>query len=624
MRDDLLPYYESELTFIRQMAAEFAAKYPHEASRLELQSQPCPDPHVERLIEAFAFLAARVRRKVDDEFPEITEALLEVLYPHYLRPIPAMSIAQLEVDPEQGKLTTGYPVDKGGILYSKPVGGIPCRFRTCYPVTLWPLQVASASVALPSALSLGPAAGDAAAVVRIELRCLGGAKLAELQLSSLRFYLSGEGGERQTAHTLHELILNNGCKVIARNPSKGSRTPPVILPGRCREVGFGREEGLLPYSDRSFLGYRLLQEYFSFPEKFLFFDISGLDRVPRTGFDDRFEILILLDEFQRKDRLAQLEQTVGADTFRLGCTPIINLFEKCAEPIRISHAVSEYPVIPDVHNELATEVYSIDRVTSTAPYSQEAQEYQPFYSLRHSYKSDTGQTFWHSSRRPSPRKGDAGSEVYLTLVDLGFKPSLPPVETLTVHVTCTNRDLPAKLPFSGEFGELEMESGPLLRIRCLRKPTETVRPPMGTRPAREHSPRESLQWRLISHLGLNHLSIIDGGLNALQEILRLYDFSNPPAVQRQISGITGISSSPQIARVDSEYGVVFCQGIRVSVEFDEDEYVGSGVFLLASVLERFFGLYSPINSFSELRVTTKQRKGVLRQWAPRAGEQVLL
>jgi type VI secretion system protein ImpG len=622
MRDDLLPYYESELTFIRQMAAEFAAKYPKVAGRLQLQSQPCADPHVERLIDAFALLAARVRRKVDDEFPEITESLLEVLYPHYLRPIPSMSIAQVEVDPEQGKLTTGYPVDKGATLYSKPVGGIPCQFRTCYPVTLWPLEVISASAVSPSGFSIGPAVSDAAAVVRIELRCLGGARFAELQVDALRFFL---GGDSQTAHTLYELIGNNAFRLVIRNPMKGSRAAPTALPKTClRQVGFGRQEGLLPYSDRSFLGYRLLQEYFSFPEKFLFFEISGLDGVPRIGFDDRFEILILLNEFQRKERLAQLEQTVNADTFRLGCTPIINLFERCAEPIRISHAVSEYRVIPDVHNELATEVYSVDQVTSATPYSQEPQEYQPFYSLRHTYNRDPGQTFWHSSRRPSHRKGDAGTEVYLALVDLGFKPSLPPVETLTVHVTCTNRDLPAKLPFTGQFGELEMESGPLLRIRCLRKPTETVRPPLGTGPAQENSTRGSLQWRLISHLGLNHLSIIDAGLNALQEILRLYDFSERPEVQKQIVGITRISSTPQIARVPSEHGVVFCQGIRVSAEFDEEQYVGSGVFLLASVLERFFGLYGPINSFSELRVTTQQRKGVLRQWAPRAGEQVLL
>jgi type VI secretion system protein ImpG len=484
------------------------------------------------------------------------------------------------------------------------------------------LQVTSASVVSPSGVSIGPTVSDAVAVVRIELRCLGGAKFAELQVDSLRFFL---GGDSQTAHTLYELISNNTFRFVIRNPMKGSRAAPTVLPKTClRQVGFGRQEGLLPYSDRSFLGYRLLQEYFSFPEKFLFFEISGLDRVPQAGFDDKFEILILLNEFQRKERLAQLQQTVSADTFRLGCTPIINLFERCAEPIRISHAVSEYRVIPDVHNELATEVYSVDRVTSTTPYSQEPQEYQPFYSLRHTYNQDPGQAFWHSSRRPSHRKGDAGTEVYLSLVDLGFKPSLPPVETLTVHVTCTNRDLPAKLPFTGQFGELEMESGPLLRIRCLRKPTETVRPPLGTGPAGENSTRSSLQWRLISHLGLNHLSIIDGGLNALQEILRLYDFSERPEVQRQIAGITKISSSPQIARVPSEYGVVFCQGVRVSAEFDEEQYVGSGVFLLASVLERFFGLYGPINSFSELRATTKQRKGVLRQWAPRAGEQVLL
>jgi len=622
MRDDLLPYYESELAFIRQMAAEFAVQYPQEAGQLQLRSQPCADPHVERLIEAFALLAGRVRRKVDDEFPEITESLLEILYPHYLRPVPAMSIAQLEVDPEQGKLTAGYPVDPGAMLYSRPVGGTQCQFRTCYPVTLWPLEVTSASVGLPSTFSVGAAADDAAAVIRIELHCLAGAKLVELAIDRLRFFLAGDS---QAAHTLYELIYNNAFRFVVRNPVKGSWTPPTILPKDClRQVGFSRPEGLLPYSDRSFLGYRLLQEYFAFPEKFLFFEICGLERVPQAALNDRLEILILLDEFQRKDRLAQLEQTVSADTFRLGCTPIINLFERCAEPIRVSHAVSEYRVIPDVHNEQAMEVYSVDRVTSTTPSSQESQEYQPFYSLRHNYGREPGETFWHSSRRPSHRKGDAGTEVYLTLVDLGFKPSSPPTETLTVHITCTNRDLPAKLPFTGQFGELEMESGPLLRIRCLTKPTETVRPSLGTGPARENSPRDSLQWRLISHLGLNHLSIVEGGLHALQEILRLYDFSDRPVVQRQIAGLTRISSSPQIAHVPSEYGVVFCQGLRVAAEFDEDQYVGSGVFLLASVLERFFGLYSPINSFSELQVSTKQRKGILRQWAPRAGEQVLL
>ena len=496
MKDDLLPYYESELTFIRQMAAEFAAKYPEKASRLQLPSQPCADPHVERLIEAFALLAGRIRHKVDDEFPEISESLLEILYPHYLRPIPAMSIAQIEVDPEQGQLTTGYPVEKGVILYSAPVGAIRCQFRTCYPVTLWPLDVTAASIVSPSGFSLGTTVSDAAAIVRIELRCLGGVKFAELQVDTLRFFLAGDS---QAAHTLYELIYNNALRLMVRNPIKGVRTAPTVLPKSClRQVGFSRQEGILPYSDRSFLGYRYLHEYFSFPEKFLFFETAGLERVSRAGFDDRFEILILLDDFQRKERLPYLEQTVSADTFRLGCTPIVNLFERCAEPIRISHTLSEYRVIPDAHNELGTEVYSVDRVTSTTPNAQESQEYQPFYSLRHTYGRNDGGTFWHSSRRPSYRKGDAGVEVYLSLVDLGLKPSLPPAETLTVHVTCTNRDLPAKLPFTGRFGELEIESGPLLRIRCLRKPTETARPSLGNGArARKFEPR---QFAMAAHI----------------------------------------------------------------------------------------------------------------------------
>ncbi len=611
MTDELRRYYEQELIFIRQIGKEFADQYPKIAGRLLLEEDKCDDPHVERLIEAFALLAGRVRHKIDQEFPEITEAMLGILYPHYLRPVPSMAVAQLEVDPEQAKLSSGYTVDRNTLVYSRPVAGAACRFRTCYPVTLWPLEITAASAGSPAVFSPGPLAEDAWAAIRVEMRCLGGAALNKMGMERLRVFF----GESPIAATLYELLLNNAWRVMVRGLPRSARSPRVVLPGASlRAVGFDRSEGMLPYPDRSFLGYRLLQEYFSYPKKFFFFDLCGLDQAAQAGVGEHFEILVLLSEFERKDRLAQLEQGVKAETFRLGCTPIINLFEQIAEPIRLSHAHTEYRVVPDVHRPAATEVYSIDRVTATAPYLEQPQEYEPFYSFRHAYHGQAGGQFWYSTRRPSLRKEDPGTEVYLSFVDLGFRPALPAVETVTVYVSCTNRDLAGKLPVTGEIGELELEAAALVRARCLGRPTEPLRPQLG----------RGLQWRLISHLSLNHLSIVEGGREALQEVLQLYDFTENPVIRRQIAGITDVRSSGAVARVESEAGFAFCRGIRVEMEFDEEQFAGSEVFLLAAVLERFLGLYSAINSFSQLSVTTKQRKGALRTWAPRAGDQILL
>jgi type VI secretion system protein ImpG len=610
MRDELLPYYERELTFIRQMAAEFAEKYPKPAGRLLLGPDTCEDPHVERLIEAFALLCGRVQHKLDDEFPEITESLLDVLYPHYLRPVPSQGIAQFQLDPSQ-RAAAFTRVPAGTAVHSKPDNGQICSFRTCYPVTLWPMRVTGASVSTANRFFTEGIPADAAAVIRIELQCLGGLRFSQLPVDSIRFYLNGESA---AVNTLYEFLFLNTQRIALRPLQQGEEAGGhAVLPvSKLHQVGFDRAEGVLPYSDRSFLGYRLLQEYFSFPEKFFFFDLTGLDRIDKSKFGPAFEILIFLKEPEQQHRLIALEQNVNASTFQLGCTPIVNLFERIAEPIRLTQTRAEYRVLPDQHRQLSTEVYSIDRVTSTTSYMEEPQSYEPFYALRHGRQSETQRHFWHAHRRPSFRKNDNGTEVYLSLVDLDFNPALPPAEMLTLRVTCTNRDQAGRLRMAGEFGELEPEGVALVRARCVRKPTLPARPPL----------RRGLQWRLISHLSLNHLSIVDGGREALQEILRLYDFSNDPAIRRQIGGITDVASRSSVSRVSSDTGVTFCRGTDVTIEFDEDQYVGTGVFLLSSVLQRFFGLYSAMNSFS--RMTAKTKRGVLKQWAPMAGEQILL
>jgi type VI secretion system protein ImpG len=608
MRDELLPYYERELTFIRQMAAEFAEKYPKVADRLLLGPDTCEDPHVERLIEAFALLCGRVHHKLDDEFPEITEALLDALYPHYLRPVPSQGIVQFQLDPSQSA-PASTEVQSGTAVHSKPNNGQFCSFRTCYPVTLWPLRVTGASVSTANRFSSPGLASGVAATIRIQMECTGGLRLGQLPIDSIRFYLNGESA---AVHTLYEFLFLNTLSVSLRAlPARDGAAEAILPATSLQQVGFSRTEASLPYSDRSFPGYGLLQEYFSFPEKFLFFDLKGLDRLARSDFGTVFEIAISLKEPEQQHRLIALEQSVNARTFQLGCAPMVNLFERIAEPVRISQTKTEYLITPDLHRQLSTEIYSVDRVTSTASSMEEPQRYEPFYALRHGL--DEGQRhFWHAHRRPSFRKNDSGTEVYISLVDLDFNPALPPAEMLTVRVTCTNRDQASRLKLTGEFGELETEGAALVLARCLRKPTDTIRPPQ----------RRGLEWRLISHLSLNHLSIVEKGRESLQEILRLYDFSNDPAVRKQIAGIAGVTSCSSISRVVSDTGVAFCRGTDVTVEFDEDQYVGTGVFLLSSVLHRFLGLYSAVNSYS--RLTARTKTGVLKQWAPLAGEQVLL
>lgn len=624
MRDELLGYYERELAFLRQMGAEFAHKYPKIAGRLQLDADKCEDPHVERMIESFAFLAGRVRLKVDDEFPEVTESLLNVLYPHYLAPIPSMSIAQFTLDSQQGKLTTGYKIEREAVLYSQPIQGTPCRFRTSYPVIVWPIEVTSA--ALESLDPVDTQGRWKEAVIRISLRCINDTKLSDLKLGdeqqlrmieSLRFYINGDP---HLVYAIYEMIFNKATRVELRahsmdtgNLQRPAPRPVVLPPSTLKSVGFEPGEGMLPYSARSFLGYRLLTEYFAFPEKFLFFDVAGLDKAAQAGFGDRFDILIYVRD------VTPPRATVDASVFQLGCSPIINLFTKIAEPIQLNQKQNEYHVIPDVHRQMATEVYSIDSVVTADPYLKTTRHFQPFYSFRHAYDDEYDRTFWYANRRASQRPDDPGTEVYVSLVDLAFNPHIPAAETVTLHTTCTNRDLPSHLPFGGREGDFEVETGaPLSRVRCLRKPTDTARPPL----------RRGQQWRLISHLALNHLSIVggdsEGAREALREILQLYDFMDTAATRKQIAGVSSVSSRRVVRQTGSRIGSGFVRGVETSIEFDEDQYVGTGVFLFASVLERFLALYSSLNSFSQLAAKTRQSEGHLKVWSPRSGEQILL
>jgi type VI secretion system protein ImpG len=611
MRDELLAYYERELTFLRQMGAQFAEKYPKIASRLALEPDRSEDPHVERLLEGFAFLAARIHLKVEDEFPEITEALLTILYPHYLRPLPSMSIAEFQIDREQNTPPEGLTIPRFSLAHTRPVDGLPLKFRTAYDTTLWPVTLTGAQWTTPDRLQPAVRVPDTVAALRLTLRCTGAATFDKLKMRSLRFYLNGESN---LAHNLYELLGSNCNQILLRDPSQRSATRTIALdPSNLKPVGFGEDDAILPYPRRSFLGYRLLQEYFSFPEKFFFFDLNGLN--PVAGFKDAVEIIFCISSFERRDRQQGLEVGVSEKTFRLGCSPIVNLFPQTAEPILLSHTRYEYPIVPDVSHPVALEVFSVDEVISVDPRLPEPNIYSPFYSQQYGAARDKKQTFWHTARRSSARPHDERLEAYISLMDRSGRPAIPNVETLTIRTTCTNSDLPARIPFGNERGDLELQGVvPVKKITILRKPSNTIRPPVG----------KDANWRLISHLSLNYLSLVEEGKDALQNILRIYNFAESPYAEKQIQGITRLQSARRFARVVSDHGVSFARGTTVQMELDEDQFVGGGVYLFASILEHFFSSYVSMNSFSELIARTVQRKEILRHWQPRAGQRILV
>jgi type VI secretion system protein ImpG len=617
MIDALFPYYERELVMIRHSANEFARQYPAAAGRLLLDQGNSVDPHVERLIESFALLAGRIHRKIDDEFPELIDALLSTLYPHYLSVVPSMAIAQFVPDAARTNLAEGFTLPRGAVLRTPAVNELPCHYRTAYPVTLWPVALTSARLQAPPFPDEIRPPANTAAVLRLRLRTLAGAKFSQLRWDRLRFYLAGD---RPITAYLYELIFNNVLQVQFRAGDENS-FPPIVLPPAeaLRQVGFEQDEGLLPYPPQSFLGYRLLTELFTFPAKFMFVDLYGLDRVCRAGCSNELEVLLYLDRYN-----VTIAQAVTEATFQLGCTPIVNLLEKTAEPIALSHRRDAYVVVPDVAQPLGLEVYSINQVTGVDGATGATQDYQPFYSFRHGSDTPDPTAFWYSTRRAAASASDQGTDVYLHLVDLNFEPARTRSGTVVVRTTCTNRNLPVQLHRAGEGVRMELESAaPLAALHCIFPPTVPFRPPR----------RRHAYWRLLSHLSLNHLSLVGGdeSRHALQEILRIYDFSDPESghhlteVNRLlVEGITGLASRTVVARTGNTPASGFCRGLEVTLEFDEEKYIGTGVFLFAAVLERFLGLYANVNSFCQLVARVRQREGILRRWAPRAGEQVLL
>ncbi len=598
--NDLLKYYEKELSNLRQKGKQFAEKHPKIASRLIYGVDESPDPHIERLIESFAYLTGRIQQNLDSEVPHISTAILNNIAPQLLNPIPSFSIVCFKVDKENVLPAIPFKIERHHPLAAYTDFGERCRFRTCYDVELWPLVISDVSIkTVVSSVVFGSSIEKQGILIRVQN--ISKQPFNKLHFKKLRFHIQAD---RTLSNYIYEKLFCNVEKVlIISNPESTNENKKIKYAGLL-PVGFSEEESALPYPNNVNSAYRLLQEYFAFPEKFLFFDVNDIDC---SDAENEFDIFIAFN--RHLDRHIQLTK----DNVLLGCTPIINLFPKISEPVRINQLKSEYKICPDNQREHITEIYSVQKVYSNTPDIQN-NVMEKYFSFKDYNKSLSNKVFWYARRGNSESPEIQGSDIFLSIIDYNFDSTLPDTNTLYAELLCTNRQLGRSIS-QDTWVESEKKLA-AIEIALIRKPTDQINPPI-----------DNNLWILISSLSLNHLSLSskEEGLNALKEILSVYDYENSASNHQQISGIESMKVRHIQSRIGKDNWRGFCRGLEITLEFNDDNYAGNNAFLFASVINRFLPMYSSINSFTQLiAVKTKTKGEVWKIWPPRIGTKELL
>ena len=612
---DLLPHYERELAFLRSHAEEFGRRYPRVAGRLAVSGEVLQDPHVERMIQAFALLSSRIHKRLDDDFPLFAESFLDLLYPHYLRPLPSSSIACFDVGSGAAQLSRASSIPRGTQLHTRPMRGVTCKFRTTSAAQLMPVRVAAVGFRGTTTAPTGtdvPRQATATLSIQLELTSPQ-ASWATLGTDFVRLYIDGDPS---LVTALRESLASRVLAMMVQVGQAGAWS--VDVAAKPRLVGLGEEDALVDFDARSHTAYRLLTEYFAFPEKFNFIDLP-LPAAARNASGRTLGLHLSLGGLRKESDDARLLELVAANNLVIGCAPVTNLFATRADPIRITQASTMHAVLPDGRRAFGHEVYSIDRVyrVHQTAEGETIQAFKPFYSLQHDDLLRDGEAmgrYWFSHRNASEGQSP-GFETEIGLVDLDFDPGLPQTDTLSIDVRATNRDLPSQMSIGNPGGDLFAEGGGAWReIRLLRKPTPPYRFETG----------KGLLWRLISQLSLNHLSLTGGGIDALKEMLRLYDLPRNTINQRTLDGIVAVDYKGAQAFLDGAPFATLVRGTEIRLTVDEQSFVGTGLHLFAQVLDRFFALYVHINSFTQLKLVSSRSGEVLVTCPRRSGEEPLL
>ncbi len=577
-------FYQGELAFLRAMGKEFALANPSTAGLL---AERGADPDVERLLEGFAFLAARVRERVEDCVPEIVHDLAEILLPHYLRPLPACCI--VEFLPVPGALRARARVPRHAELASVPVSGTPCRFRTAADVDLLPVTVHDA--VMDQAIGATPA-------IRLQLQAAAQALPAVFRPEGIRLYLHGE---LPLASTLLLWLARHLKEVEVRGLGPGA-SAVRLPPGSVVPVGFDPSWALLPWPRFAPEGYRAVQELFTLPQKFLFVDVRGLDAAQAVA-QERFEIVL------RFERPPDLPARITRDTFRVNCAPVANLFATVADPVSVRAAGEEHLVraseVPPGHME----IYSVDSVLGVPEGPGDRHPYAPFSAFGHA-AAGAGARYYRIRRAVSAI--DQGLDTWISVARPADTAGATDPETLSISVTATNRSLPAELRL-GEVSQPTPTSPTLARFRNITAVSRPVRPPVAT----------ELHWRLLAHLAANRASV--GDAEVLRGLLSVYNFAEIADQQAgranrvRIEGIRGASASP-VRRLVQGAPV---RGTRLDLELDEDSFAGLGdAWLFAAAVAELVSAQAPLNSFAEVALKLARSERAYR-FQPRSGGRAL-
>lgn len=616
----LLKHYENELSFMRDMGSEFADSFPKIAARLGMEGIEVIDPYVERLLEGVAFLSARVQLELELQFPAFTSNLLEIVYPHYLAPTPSMMIAELQPDMGNSGVKEGYKLPRHTQLRSRLAEGeqTACVFRTAADTTLWPIEISEAEYidGRGGLVAAGVTRDtEARAGIRLRIKRLDGEKISDLPMDNLTIFMNGADGN---AWQLHELMCTQITGLVGRSTDRRADWTEQLTNGKLVPKGFERDEALLPTPRRSFDGYRLLQEYFAMPERFHFVELQGLAPAIKRSDEQDLDIYILL-----RDGNSELGEGLTKNSFTLNAVPAINLFKRRFDRVHMTTRDIEQYVTPNRTAPLDFEIYTIDSVTGISGEGADDVTFKPFYSATDLTAAGESHPAYYTINRRMRQRNEKerlrgvrtsylGAEVYLSLVDGSQAPYDVNLSQLAVSGLCTNRDLPMLLATGGDNLFHLPEGGPVLNVKV---PVPPSRP-------RPTIAQGDTAWRLISHLSLNYLSIDDGaegsGAEALRELIGLYAPSGDRVINKQLEGLTSVSTRPIVRRMSDEVLSTAVRGLEITLGLDESFFEGTSAYHLGAVLERFFRKYVTINSFTETVLKTQQR-GEIARWRPERG-----
>ena len=577
--DILSEYYQYELSYLRSAGRDFAKRFPKIARRLDLSHNESSDPQIERLIESFAFLSGKLQKQIDDQFPEIADALLGVLYKPLVLPTPSCVMVNFDVDQARAMKNVGCVVPKNTQLHATSTSGVVCHFMTSHDIRLWPMEITSAEIVQKEQIPNYYA--RATYYLKIGVRYPSSVE----QPRKLRFYINADALLRGK---IFSAIFSSDENVVYQKDKQFSFARTIS------PVGLEDDEALLPYPNTVHKGFRLLQEYFLFSEKFYGFDVTLPENLDISG-QGYLYIPMGYNIFMQ----------VAPHNFSLSSVPAVNLFPKVTEPLHLDYKQVEYCLVPDFRRYNSTEIYTIEKMVAVEPKGNDEMVIPEFFSCTHNAEDVKSGIFWKSKRKKSYMKDATGEDVNISFIDTDFKPQFPADKIFYAYTLCMNRGAAEQIPV---LGELQVElSAPIKRVYCLDRPT-------AQKPSIQNG--RSL-WKLISALSLNSFSFSSEGIEKIREMLNVFTDIADSNLSKEVDAILSIDSSIITKRADEQTWRGFVRGTEIGITFDNSiENLG---LPLSLVLSKFLSSYTTPNTFVDVVVKSKDK--VVKKWEQQFGIQ---